>query len=126
MSVFQRAQLSCDGKAQYSALCRKAVRSTHHWNAAITHPVTPNPLINKISLFIGIIVILLYLQAAPNLSSHGIAFFFKHTKTYVHLSPLSVNSKYTFSFEIPLMIETCKSYAHYLSIKKRNHDKKVI
>lgn len=69
---------------------------------------------------------MLYLQAAPNLSSHGIAFFlFKHTKTYVHLSPLSVNSKYVFSFEIPLMIETCKSYAQYLSIK-RNQDKKVI
>lgn len=37
--------------------------------------------------FIGIIVILLYLQAAQNLSSHGIAFFIsQHTKTYAHLS----------------------------------------
>lgn len=39
-------------------------------------------------------IIFLYLQAALNLSSHCIAFFFKHTKMYVQLAPLSVNSKY--------------------------------
>lgn len=69
-------------------------------------------MINKISLFIGI-VILLDVQAALNLSSHGIAFFFfKHTKTYVHLSTLSVNSKYVFSFEIPLMVFFFKHANH--------------
>lgn len=42
--------ISCDGKAQYSTLCRKAVRSTHHWNAAVIHLMMPSLLINKIKV----------------------------------------------------------------------------
>lgn len=104
-----RSAIVTEGVSEYFSVTETAQRPLQEGlkkDASVeqTAHFKPDLLVNKISLFIGI-VISLDLQAALNLSSHGIAFFFlKHTKTYVHLSTLSVNSKYVFSFEIPLMI----------------------
>lgn len=104
-----RSAIVTEGVSEYFSVTETAQRPLQEGlkkdtSVEQTAHFKPDLLVNKISLFIGI-VISLDLQAALNLSSHGIAFFFlKHTKTYVHLSTLSVNSKYVFSFEIPLMI----------------------
>lgn len=90
----ESTDISCDGNLQYITVYRKAVKKHTPLECCNHSSDDAQSTDQQNKTFIGIIVILLYLQAAPNLSSHGIAFFFfKHTKMYVHLSPFTVNSK---------------------------------
>lgn len=79
-----RSAIVTEGVSEYFSVTETAQRPLQEGlkkdtSVEQTAHFKPDLLVNKISLFIGI-VISLDLQAALNLSSHGIAFFF--FKTY--------------------------------------------